>query len=80
MPACMNLYRLYCFTYLVLILCKYLYQCIYMVTQNRQYLMDGLSIFSLNMPQTECTYNPGVAIASTHCVQQLCEISASTII
>ena len=61
----------YCFTYLILILCKYLYQCI----QNRHYLMDGLPIFSLNM--YKCTYNPGVA--SMHCVQQLCEQFSPTI-
>ena len=41
-----------------------------MVTQNRQYLMDGLPIFSLNM--YKCTYNPGVA--STHCVQIMLNI------
>ena len=59
------------FTYSILILYASICISASMVTQNRQYLMDGLPIFSLNM--YKCTYNPDVA--STHCVQQLCEIS-----
>ena len=56
----------YCFTYLILIPCKYLYQCIY--GNTKQAIFNGW--ITLNM--YKCTYNPGVA--STHCVQQLCEI------
>ena len=57
----------YCFTYLILILCKYLYHCIY--GNTKQAIFNRW--ISLNM--YKCIYNPGVA--STHCVQQLCEIS-----
>ena len=70
MPACVHTSAGYCFAHFALLIIG-IYITASLIIQNRQHLMDGLPILSLNMYRY--TYNHNLAL--THFMQQLCEIS-----